>query len=241
MTYVQPLIFICLTTVFAGLWMSQPSRGKKIALAGALALGCVSLPAFDWLASRPLENGYPVRAFEAPPGIQAIVVLASGIEPPHFERPYPLADAETFQACRYAAWIYRQYGQRPVLACEGRPEGKAETSAMCELLREGGVPENMIWLERQSRSTHENAVEGSRILRLHGVSRIALVVDAQSMPRAAACFRKEGMEVTAAPSELRSFGPLGEELFPSWKAIRRNELTLHEIGGLVWYRLHGWI
>jgi uncharacterized SAM-binding protein YcdF (DUF218 family) len=112
---------------------------------------------------------------------------------------------------------------------------------MRDLLRRAGVADDMIWTEAQSRSTHENAVYGARILRGHGWNRIALVVDGQSMPRAAACFRREGFDVTPAPVELRTWGPLSEELLPSWKAIRRNEITLHELLGLAWYRLRGWI
>jgi uncharacterized SAM-binding protein YcdF (DUF218 family) len=112
---------------------------------------------------------------------------------------------------------------------------------MRELLRRAGVPENMIWTEERSRSTHENAMYGTAILRQHGVEHIALVVEAQSMPRAAACFRKEGLNVTPAPSDFRTWGPLRDELVPNWKALRRNEITLHEVLGLAWYRLRGWI
>jgi uncharacterized SAM-binding protein YcdF (DUF218 family) len=112
---------------------------------------------------------------------------------------------------------------------------------MRELLRRGGVPEDKVWLEERSRSTHENALFGAAILRTNGIRRIALVVDAQSMRRASACFRKEGIEVTPAPTDLRTFGPWQQELIPNWRAIRRNEITLHELLGLGWYRLHGWI
>jgi uncharacterized SAM-binding protein YcdF (DUF218 family) len=112
---------------------------------------------------------------------------------------------------------------------------------MRELLRRAGVRDDLIWVEEQSQSTHGNAVHGARILREHSLKRIALVVDALSMPRAAACFRKEGLEVAPAPCDLRMWGPFREEILPSWKSIRRNEITLHEWLGLAWYRLRGWI
>jgi uncharacterized SAM-binding protein YcdF (DUF218 family) len=112
---------------------------------------------------------------------------------------------------------------------------------MRDLLRQKGIPENMIWVEGNSRSTHENAVFGAAILRAHDITRIVLVVDAQSMPRAAACFRKEGLAVTEAPCNLRYLGPWREELLPHWNAIRRNEITLHESLGFAWYWIRGWI
>ena len=222
-----------------GLWVTRRSKGKYVALAGLIALFLISWPPADWLFSRPLEAGYAVRPFQATADIGAIVVLGSAVEPPHFERPYPLPDKDTFNRCEHAAWIYRQLGARPVLACEGHQE--MGTGRMRELLTRAGVPDHLIWAENASTSTHENALYGARILKEHGIKRIALVVEAQSMPRAAACFRKEGFEVVPAPSEFRSLGGLGDELLPGWRSVRRNEMALHEALGLIWYRLRGWI
>jgi hypothetical protein len=61
------------------------------------------------------------------------------------------------------------------------------------------------------------------------------------MVRAAACFRKQGFLVVAAASEFREFGPLSNEVLPSWQAIERNEITAHEVLGLLWYRIRGWV
>jgi uncharacterized SAM-binding protein YcdF (DUF218 family) len=162
------------------------------------------------------------------------------VQPAQYERPYRVPDPDTFKRCEHAAWIYRHGGARPVLACEGL-QSKGRPSGMRELLRRAGVADDLIWVETESRSTHENASYGARILREHGIKRIALVVEAQSMNRAAACFRKEGFDVTPAPSEFRTLGPLIDEFLPSWQAIRRNDITLHELLGLAWYRLRGWI
>jgi uncharacterized SAM-binding protein YcdF (DUF218 family) len=112
---------------------------------------------------------------------------------------------------------------------------------MREILLGNGVPANMIWTEDLSESTHENALYTAAILRQRGISRVALVVDAVRMPRAAACLQRLGIDVAPAPSDFRTFGPRRDELLPSWKAIQRNESTLHESVGLLWYRLRGWI
>jgi uncharacterized SAM-binding protein YcdF (DUF218 family) len=112
---------------------------------------------------------------------------------------------------------------------------------MRELLRRGGVPEDRIWTEERSVDTHQNAMYAAEILRAHSIDRVALVVDARSMPRAAACLRKQGIQVTPAPSRFRRWEPLREELPLRWTAVKGNEDTLHEVLGLVWYRLRGWI
>jgi uncharacterized SAM-binding protein YcdF (DUF218 family) len=230
---------LCAAAAVTALWQLSPSKPRKWALCALFSLVVLSTPALDLVIALPLTIAYPVRPFQPPPGLQAIVVLGSDVLPPEDERPYSLPDTDTFRRCEHAAWIYRQWGPLPVLACEGARSERARV--MRELLRRGGVPEDKVWLEERSRSTHENALYGAAILRQSGIRRIALVVDAQSMPRASACFRQEGVEVTPAPTEFRTFGPWNEELIPSWKAIRRNEITLHELIGLGWYRLRGWI
>ena len=239
MTYAQPLLLICVAVALWGLLTVRSCKGKHAALCGVLGLLLISWPPADMLLGLLLEARYVTGPFQPPPDLQALVVLASGVQEGRYERPYPLPDSDTFNRCEHAAWIYRRWGPLPVLACEGRypPSG----GVMRELLQRAGVAEDMIWPEVQSRSTHENAMYGARILREHGVKLIALVVDAQSMLRAAACFRKEGIEVTPAPSEFRTIGPLRDEILPNWRAIRRNENTLHEMLGLAWYRLRGWV
>ena len=94
-----------------------------------------------------------------------------------------------------------------MLACGGRTgEGEQPLSvAMRDLLERAGVPENMISIETDSRSTHENAVYGAEILRKHGVSTIALVVEARDMLRASASFRKQGIAMVPVPCAYRQF------------------------------------
>ena len=199
MTYIQPLLVLFIAIAVSGLLMVQAGKGKYLAMVGVLGLVLISWPPADWLAGYPLEARYPVRPFVAPPGLEAIVVLGSAVEPVQYERPYPLPDKDTFSRCEHAAWIYRRWGPLPVLAGEGRQVTTAH-GMMHTLLERAGVAEKMIWIEQQSRSTHENAVYGARILRSHGVKRIALVVEGQSMPRAAACFRKEGSTSSRRPA-----------------------------------------
>jgi uncharacterized SAM-binding protein YcdF (DUF218 family) len=237
MTYIQPLILFASTVALLGLMRVSPGRGRRLALTGVLGFLLLSWPPVDWLLSRPLELPFPVARFSPSPDLEAIVVLGSGVQTPACERPYLLPDGDTFARCEHAAWMYRQRPSVPVLACGGGPVAVM----MRELLQRAGVPENMIWLDLLSRSTHENAKYGARILRAHGVRRIALVVEAQSMLRAQACFRKEGFAVTPAPSDFRTFGPWRNELMPNWQTIRRNEITLHEFVGYAWYRLRGWV
>jgi uncharacterized SAM-binding protein YcdF (DUF218 family) len=107
--------------------------------------------------------------------------------------------------------------------------------------REKGVPEWFIWTEERSTSTHQNALFGAEILKRHGIRRVALVVDARSMPRAEACFRKQGITVAPAPSFFTHLERNTDDFLPGWSAIRRSEGALHETLSLAWYCLRGWM
>ena len=242
MTYTQPLTILCLIIISTGLIRQRRSKRSLLPAAGVIALFLLTWPPIDWLISLPLESNYPVQPF--PSGdVQAIVVLASSVDPPRYERPYSIPDKHSYRRCEHAAWLYKHWQSVPVLASGGSQSSrhKPVSATMRELLKRAGVPDFDILTEDRSRSTHENAVFSSEILRKRGITTIALVVEAFAMPRAAAAFRHEGMNVVPAPSSFRHFDPARDELIPNWKALERNEETLHEVLGLVWYRLRGWI
>ena len=241
MTYLEPLLSVFLAICFIA-WMRLSKHGNRKALlaVGLLGLFLVSWAPAEWLLTQPLLFPYPVQSFHVPaPPPEAIVVLGGGIDPPRRERPYPVADLDTVQHCAMAAWIHKQMEQAPVLGCEGYRG--ANRSVMRELLRGENIPDDLIWIEDRSRNTHENALYGAAILKQHGIQRIALVTDAQSMLRAAACFRKQGIAVVPAPCDFGQPEFTVDDLLPNWKAIRHNERTLHETLALAWYSLRGWI
>ncbi len=254
MTYTQPILVFFLLVAFIGVARLKTCPKRWLPLIAIFALALITWPPVTVLLSQPLEGRYPIRPFDTRQNYGAIVVLAGSVSPPQFERPYYLPDDDSFHRCLYAAWVYGQklytetpYGQKPssqkpvrVLVCGGSPRKKERPYAetMRETLLRLNVPEEAILMEDQSHSTHENALYGARLLRQYGISRIALVTDAASMPRAAACFTREQITVIPAPSDF--FEPQNR-ILPSWQALRQDELILHESLGLAWYRLRGWI
>ena len=112
---------------------------------------------------------------------------------------------------------------------------------MRHLLESEGVPRPMIWIESRSMNTHENAAYSAEILREHGAVRVVLVVEASSMPRASRSFRKAGIMVIPSPVRFTQLSWEWSDWLPGWPAIKSNGETLHEFGGLLWYKLRGWI
>jgi uncharacterized SAM-binding protein YcdF (DUF218 family) len=245
MSYTQPLVSLVLLMLTIGVWRCWKSvrpRKPYLILSGILSLFLFSWPPAAWLLAHPLEGEYARRAFPTDEAA-AIVVLSGNVKPPLPERPAPIADYDTYERCFYAAWLYKNWRQLPVLACGGAGHQGAEAFAvtMLRLLEGEGVPESKIWIEVKSRSTLENAEYAAELLRARGISRVVLVTEAIHMPRAERCFRKQGIYVIPAPCCFFHLRLDWQHFLPGWRAIESNEQVLHEFVGLAWYRLRGWI
>src|SRR5688572_23737732 len=98
MTYTQPLTLLCLIILSIGLIRRRKSTRSLLPAAGVITLFLLTWPPIDWLLSRPLESQYPVQPFPSG-GVQAIVVLSSSVDPPRYERPYPIPDKDGYRRC----------------------------------------------------------------------------------------------------------------------------------------------
>lgn len=242
-SYFEPALPVALGITIAGLvyeWRACKNHKPWLLTAGVVGCFLLSWDPVAWLVALPLESQYS-PTLTLPTNAQAIVVLAGRVYPPNDFRPYVLAGEDTYQRCYHAAWLYKHGLCRPILACGGGSQAKPFSDTMREILASEGVPEDQIWVDNRSGSTHENAQYGARVLRQHGVSRIALVAETVYMARAAACFRKEGITVFPMPFGNGTVFGASDDFLPNWHALESNGVTFHELGGLLWYKLHGWI
>jgi cyclophilin family peptidyl-prolyl cis-trans isomerase/uncharacterized SAM-binding protein YcdF (DUF218 family) len=115
---------------------------------------------------------------------------------------------------RAAAAAARARGAAVVVAAGGRawacPGGarRVEADALAEELVRAGVDRGAVVRERRSRNTRENARFAARMLADRGVTRAVLVTCAWHMPRAAALFRAEGLEVEVWAADAGRSGPV---------------------------------
>jgi uncharacterized SAM-binding protein YcdF (DUF218 family) len=174
-----------------------------------------------------------------------IVVLGGGVSPPDTLRKEPMLNASSLQRCLKAIDLYRAGPRCPVLITGGKPNrrrpGPSPAEAMRDVLLRLGMHESDITVEKDSRSTYENAVKSAKILRDRNIESITLITDAIHMERGARCFRAQGIQVTPAGcyhhvTQLR----WGLAYFlPSAEAAFMNQEALHEWIGLLWYKLNG--
>ncbi len=175
--------------------------------------------------------------------IAAVVVLGNGaisIGPPGAAIHMP--SVKTAFNITEAARQYRVLGRPPVVASGGIPPAGVGRRAEAEVMRDHlialGVAAGDITLETRSTTTAEQAAHVAALLPAR--ARVLLVTMPVHMPRAQALFRARGLDVVPAVPDVTVDGP-GEpnRLVPSPRALRASVDTMHEILGLVYYRLRG--
>jgi uncharacterized SAM-binding protein YcdF (DUF218 family) len=233
-----PLSLLVLAIAGLIMYRSKPRLGRSLLLGSLALLWIFSTPYFAEYALRLLEGTLkPVDA--ANQSADAIVVLGGGS---YFKAPeYAGKDtvgAQSLVRLRYAAKLQRETG-KPVLVTGGKPLGNdtSEAQQMKAILeQEFNVP--VKWTEEASNNTREDALYSYKILQQAGIKHIYLVTHAWHMPRSAMVFQAAGFIVTPAPlafttrykTDLLSFIPNAESLNDS-------RIFMHELIGLVWYRL----
>lgn len=246
MTYIQPLLSILILLLAAAAIRSWRRGGKPVlVIIAALGLFLISWLPLSRAIERPLDRYYLARAVPQG-GAQAIVVISGEMKGPNPVTHERRTGDDTYERCLYAAWLFKHGRPLPIVVSGGspreRPNEAPDSVVMRDVLEGEGVPSSMIWLESRSHSTHENAAYSAAILRQKHVQSIVLVTSVFQMPRAALCFRREGLNVLPAACGYESFVPyVVSDYFPCWQAIQMNESFLHEAVGMAWYWLRGWV
>lgn len=168
-----------------------------------------------------------------------IVILGGGT---YFNAPeYAGGDTvgtATLVRLRYGAKLQRDTG-KPILVTGGKPLGNSTSEAQqmrSSLEQDFHVPVH--WVEDASDNTFESARYSFRTLQKAGIKKIYLVTHASHMPRAANVFRRAGFEVVEAPTSFTT--QYKTDIFsflPSAGSLSASNIFIHEIIGLLWYRV----
>jgi uncharacterized SAM-binding protein YcdF (DUF218 family) len=116
-----------------------------------------------------------------------------------------------------------------------------EATVLRDQLVAWGISADRLFVEGRSRNTHENAVLSAEIVRAHGWQKVLVVTSAFHMPRAAGCFRREGLAVDTLPVDYRSFSrEFTPDLFPRAEYLEESSAAIREWSGRAVYRLRGY-
>jgi uncharacterized SAM-binding protein YcdF (DUF218 family) len=227
-------------------WRSTRLRDK----AGLVATICLALlflistPAAKHLALGSLEWRY-VTGMPTPEPADTIVVLSGSHTVEDDEGKRVRLGDTTLNRCAYALRLYRRAGGCRLVLSGGKVDwsepGLTLAEAMRDYLVECGVAPTDIVLEKQSSTTYENALYSAELLGDQPAQRVFLVTSAASMWRAESSFRKQGVNVMAAPCEFHAqrLRRSVTSALPSANAIAGVNDAVHEWVGLVWYWLRG--
>jgi len=105
-----------------------------------------------------------------------------------------------------------------------------------------GIPSSRILIENQSRTTHDEAVIVTKMLRTLKVDRVVLVTSDIHMRRSLGTFRAEGID--AVPAIARGPFPSGSRLIwllPTSSALDETQAVAHEFLGIAYYAARGWL
>lgn len=221
-------------------------RLKRAAVAGVLALWAItvllSLPAVTGVLVMPLQI-YPMLGPDPLAGERAgapgaIVILSAGrrLYAPEFGGQ--TVDAVSLERVRYGAYVARKTGL-PVLVSGGAVNGTIPLAQLLAETLERDYGIHPRWIENRSANTAENAIHSAALLKRDGISRVVLVTHAWHMRRAVAAFRANGVSVIPAPTApyIVRYHSFWNEVTPNMNALHASSYALHELVGLLWYRL----
>lgn len=232
-----PLNLLLIATLGLWLWHKRPLVARLLVTTSVVLLWLLSTPYFAEALLHELE-GEPYVTDTKKPLADAIVVLGGGT---YFHSPEYGSDTvnkDTLERLRFAAKLHRETG-KPVLVTGGAPLGNSisEAEQMKQVLeREFNVP--VQWAEGASDNTLENARLSRQVLKQAGISRIYLVTHAWHMPRAVQAFQSAGFQVVPAPTAYTTRYQTDLLTFvPNAYALRDSRIFMHELIGMLWYRL----
>lgn len=235
-----PLYWI-IGLLVVGLWRKHTRVGRRMLRIGVTLL---------LLTTNPLLYNLVLDAYEPEPPRELtetydyIILLGGFTDATQIDQPEQYYDNGQGDRLLTALQLYRTGSGRKILISSGsnhiiRKEF-VEADHVARYLRSLGIPESDILIENQSRNTYENAQLTAAMLPED--ARCLLVTSAFHMPRAAACFRRVGIDFTAYPTNPMSKPlqwSLDHWLSPNPMGLYYWKLLIKEWVGYVVYKLKG--
>ncbi|HJZ75009.1 MAG TPA: YdcF family protein [Vicinamibacterales bacterium] len=229
------------------LWMASQSRAARWALTGLLIVYLsLSVNGVVRVISAPLRQGFHGFSIsDAPPAPLAIVVLGAGARTVHgrTQRLGLLTLGGTARVLE-AARVFQLLNGASIVSSGGPPEGRdmmPESEVMRRALVELGVPDSMILLESESKSTRDESLLTAQILRQRGITSCIVVTSDTHMRRALGAFRRAGLNaVPAIATDPVSLERPSKRWVPTQQAVEFSQEVIHEYVGLAWYGIRGW-
>ena len=239
------ITILALGTALLYVW---PRLGRRWLAVAALTFIFVSTPGGNFLLVAPLARGF--HSIQDPGEAQsagAIVVLGGGVRDikvgaEAMTYPYEGTTLRLLEAAR----MFRLLGRGlPVVASGGFTAAghrTTEASVMADGLVSLGVPRDRILIEDQSRNTHEQAIQVTRLLRARGIGRFVLVTAPTHIRRATVAFRAQNADIVPSAAALfPDDAPKRSAITPNIDSLRISDEAVYDYVALVFYWWRGWL
>ena len=241
----QPLAWVALLLVLAlAAWRRQTLARRLVAAALSLLVLIGWQPLPDLLV-RHLESRYA----EIAPGADmqrfaGVIVLGGALEPAFQTTPHSqpvLNDAAERMTAVLPLLLRNPQLSVVFTGGEGRllEDGPTEAQRAQIFFASQGIAAGKVQYESASRNTYENAVLTAQMPGMDITRPWLLLTSAWHMPRAMETFAKAGWKVTAYPVDFRTGNPTPWTEYSLKRGAERWQLALHELLGLLLYRLAG--
>jgi uncharacterized SAM-binding protein YcdF (DUF218 family) len=211
-------------------------------LASIAGLWVASTPVFSRWAMSTLESEYPAESITSYKPADVIILLGGSL---NAGKPYPDLN-EAGDRILHATRLYKA-GLAPKILisggnvfANGRPP---EAQDVADMLVDLGIARSALLIDSASRNTFENARESAKILQQQGFRTALLITSSFHMPRAFAVFRKAGIDVRPAATDMRSdheLPPFPLSILPNSGSLDATSLAIKEWIGLIVYRWRAW-
>lgn len=251
--FIYPLGLLTILLLAVLVFWKKPRLARTFLILALILLFLGGNRYVAFAVTRSLERQYLPQEITTP--IDSIVILGGGTEPDIAPRPSVEVNAAGDRVI-YGAILSRQFPQATIIVSGGDIDFldtaiSSPAEDMVSLLALLGIPEENILVQGDSQNTYEDALYTCAVLKENGLSDTLLVTSATHMPRSVAVFKKQGCEVSAAPTDFtiteaawqKLWHPNIEEflinLVPSYSNLSQLTKSLKEYIGLWVYRLQG--
>ncbi len=226
---------------------SRAARACLVAI--ALGYGLISIYPLAHAASQLVGRGFaPFARADAPPGITVVVVLGSGTYTTYDWSNNQIAtlDSDGLARALETARVYKLIEPAWVVCTGGSPDEGSEDRPPAEEMKRAlvdlGVPASRIVVRSGLENTHDEGTMTAALLPSLHADAVVLVTTALHMRRAVGVFRAAGVRVVPAPARGGGWARSWRvRLLPSEIGLREAAAVAHELGGLIVYRVRGWM
>jgi uncharacterized SAM-binding protein YcdF (DUF218 family) len=214
-----------------------------------LVMSVALLAILGWSPAGPaalllLENRFPQPSITGP--VAGIIMLGGAVDTHITAGRHSPALNEAAERLTATAELARLHPDARVLLSGGanhlvHDNSPTESQIAKDVLVSIGLPETRISIEELSRNTCENGSETAAAFQAKPGEQWLLVTSASHMPRAVACFRAAGMNITPYPVDYRTRGSADwlRPVSTIATGLAASDLAMHEWLGLFVYRVLG--